>query len=131
MSLSASRTYSEAEVRQRLQRSLPQWQMEGGCIVRTYRTEGWKGALMVANAIGHLAEAAWHHPELQVSYASVGVRLMSHDVGGITDRDLELAARIEALVLWRPPPDGALSGTPDDPRYRYLRYDDAGTGSQS
>ena len=42
---------------------------------------------MVVNAIGHLAEAAWHHPDLTVTYNAVEVRLMSHDAKGITERD--------------------------------------------
>jgi 4a-hydroxytetrahydrobiopterin dehydratase len=80
---------------------------------------------MVANTIGHLAEAAWHHPELRVTYASVTVLLNTHDAGGITEKDLALAARIEETVMWRPGLDGgALEGTPSDPRYAYILDDD-------
>lgn len=117
--------YGESEIEQRLQRDLPQWVFENGWICRTYRTEGWKGTLMVVNAVGHLAEAAWHHPDLTVSYASVIVRLQSHDAEGITDRDFELAHKIEEVVHWQPGnAGGALTGTPnDDPRFRYIKYD--------
>ncbi len=118
-------TYSDEEVRERLARELPHWYLEDGWIRRKYRTEGWKGTLMVVNAIGHLAEAAWHHPDLTVSYAFVIVKLMSHDAKGITDRDFELASKIEAFVQWQPGREGgALTGTPnDDQRFRYIKYD--------
>jgi 4a-hydroxytetrahydrobiopterin dehydratase len=104
--------HSDDAVRDRLAHGLPDWRLEHGTIRRTYRTYGWKSSLMVANAIGHLAEAAWHHPDLHVSFAAVEVSLSSHDVGGITDRDFELAAMIEKLVMWKPA-GGALTGPPE------------------
>jgi 4a-hydroxytetrahydrobiopterin dehydratase len=77
------------------------------------------------NTVGHLAEAAWHHPDLTVSYAFVIVKLCTHDGKGITDRDFELAAKIEQVVGWQPAKEsGALEGTPnDDPRFKYIKYD--------
>lgn len=66
--------YSEEEAAERLARELPHWRVEGGWIRRTYRTNSWKGTLMVINAVGHLAEAAWHHPDITASYAWVEVR---------------------------------------------------------
>ena len=62
-------TYSEAEVTQRLQQQLPHWYLQDGWIRRQYKTSGWKSTLMVVNTIGHLAEAAFHHPDLTVSMA--------------------------------------------------------------
>lgn len=117
--------YTESEIKQRLERDLPQWYFEEGWIRRKYRTEGWKGTLMVVNTVGHLAEAAWHHPDLTVSYAFVIVKLQSHDAKGITDRDFELAKKIEEVVHWQPAKaGGALTGTPaDDQRFRYIKYD--------
>jgi hypothetical protein len=72
------KTYSEAEIKARLQQELPRWIYEGGWIRRTYKTASWKGTLMVINTIGHLAEAAWHHPDLTASYAwsKSGSRIM-------------------------------------------------------
>ena len=125
MVVSAGLTLEDDVVLARLARDLPRWRLENGAIGRTFRTQGWKGALMVANTIGHLAEAAWHHPELRVTYASVTVLLNTHDAGGITEKDLALAARIEETVMWRPGLDGgALEGTPSDPRYAYILDDD-------
>ena len=104
---------------------LPHWRHEGGAIRRLYRTNAWKGSLMVVNAIGHLAEVAWHHPDLSVSWGKVEVALSTHDVGGISARDFELARKIEDFVGWRPALDGgALEGTPADDRFAYVMHDD-------
>lgn len=115
----------EEEIRARLSRELPFWYLEGGTIRRKYRTEGWKGTLMVVNAIGHLAEAAWHHPDLNVSYAFVIVKLQTHSAKGVTERDFALARRIEDLIQWQPALErGVLEGTPnEDQRFRYIKYD--------
>jgi 4a-hydroxytetrahydrobiopterin dehydratase len=121
----AETAYSEAQVTERLAAELPHWTFENGWIRRKYRTEGWKGTLMVVNAVGHLAEAAWHHPDLTVSYAFVIVKLCTHTAKGITDKDFALAKKIEEVVHWQPgTEDGPLEGTPrDDQRFRYIKYD--------
>jgi 4a-hydroxytetrahydrobiopterin dehydratase len=113
------------EIRARLQRELPFWYLEDGFIRRKYRTEGWKGTLMVVNTVGHLAEASWHHPDLTVSYAFVIVKLHTHSSKGVTERDFALAKRIEDVVQWQPALEGGvLEGTPnDDQRFRYIKYD--------
>lgn len=103
----------DARVREHLAARLPHWRLEESRLVRRYRTAGWKASLLAAGAVGHLAEAAWHHPDLLVSFGSLEVRLHSHDAGGITARDLALARRIEDLVVWQPgPEDNPLEGTP-------------------
>src|SRR5512134_3793991 len=101
-----TRTYAEAEIQEHLQKELPKWYFEDGWIRRKYKTEGWKGTLMVVNAVGHLAEAAWHHPDLTVSYAFVIVKLVTHSAKGITDKDFALAKKIEEVVHWQPAKDG-------------------------
>ena len=125
MARSKPATYDETGIKERLQRELPHWYLEDGWIRRKYRTNSWKGTLMVINTVGHLAEAAWHHPDITASYAWVEVRLMSHDAKGITDRDFELAKKIEEVVAWQPALEGdALEGTPqDDQRFAYIKYD--------
>lgn len=115
--------YGDDEVRERLT-ALPHWSLEDGWIRRRYATQGFKSALLVATVVGHLAETAWHHPEMTVSYGAVEVRLQSHDAGGVTERDLALAARIEEVVAWRPGgEDGPFTGTPDDPRFAHVLPD--------
>lgn len=117
--------YADEEIVARLAEELPQWSYEGGWIRRKYRTAGWKSTLMVVNTVGHLAEAAWHHPDLTVSYAFVIVKLVNHAAKGVTEKDFELAKKIEEVLMWQPGrQDGsALEGTPDDPRFKYLKYD--------
>jgi 4a-hydroxytetrahydrobiopterin dehydratase len=115
------------QIRARLQRELPFWTLEDGFIRRKYNTEGWKSTLMVVNAVGHLAEASWHHPDLAVSYAFVIVKLQTHSANGITERDFALARRMEDLIQWQPALEGGvLEGIPsDDPTARYIKYDKA------
>jgi 4a-hydroxytetrahydrobiopterin dehydratase len=117
--------YSETQIAEKLAAELPHWSYENGWIRRKFRTEGWKGTLMVVNAVGHLAEAAWHHPDLTVSYAFVIVKLCTHTAKGITDKDFALARKIEEVIQWQPGLEGGpLEGTPrDDQRFRYIKYD--------
>ena len=117
--------YGVEEITAKLATELPRWSLKDGWIRRTYRTSGWKSTLMAVNTIGHLAEAAWHHPDLNVSYAFVTVKLMNHAAKGVTDKDFALAGKIEEVLMWQPGMDaeGPLEGTPDDPRFKYLKYD--------
>lgn len=118
------RIYTETEITHYLSEHLPQWHFENGWIRRKYKTSGWKSTLMVVNTVGHLAEAAFHHPDMAVSYAFVEVKLMNHAAKGITDKDFELATKIEEVIIWQPGLEGgALTGTPDDARFKYIKYD--------
>lgn len=121
----AEETYTEDEIKARLQAELPHWYYENGWIRRQYKTSGWKSTLIVVNTVGHLAEAAFHHPDLTVSYAFVIVKLMNHAAKGVTNKDFELAKKIEEVVMWQPGKEegSALTGTPDDPRFKYIKYD--------
>ncbi|MGH8488540.1 MAG: 4a-hydroxytetrahydrobiopterin dehydratase [Gammaproteobacteria bacterium] len=118
-------TYTDEEVEARLKDELTHWYLEEGWIRRKYKTSGWKGTLMVVNTVGHLAEAAFHHPDLTVSYAFVIVKLMNHAAKGITNKDFDLARKIEQVVMWQPGKEegSALEGTPEDPRFKYIKYD--------
>ena len=113
------------QIEARLLAELPGWYLEGGWIRRKIKTSGWKATLMVVNTVGHLAEAAWHHPDLNVSYAFVTVKLKNHAAKGITERDFALAQKIEEVLMWQPGKEAgaALEGTPDDPRFKYIKYD--------
>ena len=116
--------YSETEISGQMEQRLPLWFYRDEHIQREYHTSGWKSSMLIANTVGHLAEAAWHHPDLVISYSSVTVRLMNHSAKGITEKDFQLAQKIEEVVHWQPKGEGtALSGTPDDPRYAYIKYD--------
>jgi 4a-hydroxytetrahydrobiopterin dehydratase len=118
------KTYTGSEVLERLKRELPHWSFLNGHIVRRYKTSGWKSALMVVNTVGHLSEAAWHHPDLRLAYGWVEVQLQTHSANGITDKDFALAKKIEEVVCWQPAKEGAgLEGTPTDPKYAYIKYE--------
>jgi pterin-4a-carbinolamine dehydratase len=106
-------TVSEDAARQRLSSTLPRWRVENGQLVRTYRTGDWRRTTLLAGAIAFLAEAAYHHPDLELGFPQLTVRLTSHDAGGITERDLELARLIEERATWRPADDSVFTGPPE------------------
>ncbi len=86
----------EAEIAARL-REVPLWKREGDAISRTWTFEDFPPALAFINRVGGLAESANHHPDIYNSWATVRLSLTTHDAGGLTDRDFELAKRIDAL----------------------------------
>jgi pterin-4a-carbinolamine dehydratase len=107
-----TKTYSNAQVQAQLAAHLPRWKLDDNHLTRIFRTGNWQTTILTANAIAFLAEAAWHHPELLLSYPSVTVRLQTHEAGGITDKDFALAQRIEATITWLPGSADALDGKP-------------------
>jgi 4a-hydroxytetrahydrobiopterin dehydratase len=110
------------DVTARLARDLPAWSLKDGAIERVWRTNSWKGTLMLATTIGHFAEVAWHHPDLHLSWDRVTVRLNTHSAGGITEKDFALATKLEQVLSWRPGEENSpLEGTPADPAHAYLR----------
>ena len=109
--MAAERKFDDAEIK-KLLADLPGWSHQDGTLRRTYKTDGWPTTLMLVNAIGFVAEAADHHPDLAVSWGSVTVSLSTHSAGGITDKDFALARLIERTALWRPGPQDPFRGTP-------------------
>ena len=95
------RTYSGADAAAQLAK-LSGWSIADGWLTRRFTTDGWGTTLMLVNAIGFLAEAADHHPDLAVAWSSVTVKLNTHSANGITDKDFELAAKFDEIALWRP-----------------------------
>ncbi|MFN7065536.1 MAG: 4a-hydroxytetrahydrobiopterin dehydratase [Aquificaceae bacterium] len=91
------RIYSEEEIRESL-KALPDWQLQENCITREYSTKNWREGVILFNIIAGLAEAHWHHPDVEVSFKRVKVRLTTHEMGGITERDFQLATEIEKLA---------------------------------
>jgi 4a-hydroxytetrahydrobiopterin dehydratase len=104
--------YDESAIAEKL-KDLPGWWYENGWIRRNYKTDGWPTTLMLVNTIGYLAEAAYHHPDLTVTWAKVTVKLSTHSAGGITDKDFELARKFDEAALWRPSGGGLGTGTPN------------------
>ena len=75
------------------------WWREGDVLVRTYRRRDWAAAIELLNLIAPEADRRNHHPDVCITgYRNVEVRLTSHDVGGITQRDVNLASWIEGIA---------------------------------
>lgn len=75
---------------------LPDWTLEEGQLVRSWTFKDFAAAMAFVNRIAGLAEEANHHPDIDIRYNRVRLALISHDAGGITRRDAEMARRISA-----------------------------------
>jgi len=80
---------------------LPGWAITDGMLTKSFDTNGWPFTMLVVGAIAFLAESADHHPDLIVTWPRVTVKLSSHDAGGLTTRDFDLARRIDETVRTR------------------------------
>ncbi|MEZ5170216.1 MAG: 4a-hydroxytetrahydrobiopterin dehydratase [Acidimicrobiia bacterium] len=76
-------------------RDLPGWEREGDQIVRTFRLPGFPEAVGFVDRVAVLAEAADHHPDIDIRWRDVRLVLSTHSDGGITDKDFSLAAEID------------------------------------
>lgn len=90
----AKLTPSEVEV---ALRDLPGWSIRNGMLVKTYKHESFPEAIVFVNAVAHLAELANHHPDIDVRYTNITLSLITHDQGGLTERDVELARQVEGI----------------------------------
>jgi 4a-hydroxytetrahydrobiopterin dehydratase len=77
---------------------LSDWKIEGGELVRTFNFKDFRESLAFVNRVGELAEAASHHPDIDIRYNKVRLALVTHDAGGLTAKDFELAAKFNDLV---------------------------------
>lgn len=87
---------SQAEIEQQIQ-TVPQWQQSGQTITRTFEFKNFVEAIAFVEQLVEPAEAAAHHPDLAISYNKVTVSLTSHDAGGLTAKDFELAQTISQI----------------------------------
>jgi 4a-hydroxytetrahydrobiopterin dehydratase len=76
---------------------LPGWQVENGELTRTFNFKDFLGALAFVNRLGERAEEAGHHPDIDIRYNRVRVGLVTHDAGGLTEKDFVLAAAADKL----------------------------------
>jgi 4a-hydroxytetrahydrobiopterin dehydratase len=83
----------ETDVARRLT-ALPGWERRGDEIRRTFAFADFKESLAFVNRVGALAEELDHHPDIDIRYSRVTLALTTHDAGGLTARDFELASRI-------------------------------------
>lgn len=78
-------------------RFLPKWSRKGSVIRRTYDFRDFATAMVFVNAVAKLAERAGHHPDIDIRWNKVTLALTSHDEGGLTEKDFELAGKFEQL----------------------------------
>ena len=90
-------TLSDDEVRAGLE-GLSSWRREGDEIVREVECPSFPDAISFVTRIADLAEAANHHPDIDIRYNKLRIALTSHDAGGLTQRDLDLAGQIDATA---------------------------------
>ena len=72
------------------------WDRDDEEIVRVYEFDDYLHGVNFAQMVGEIAEAQFHHPEIVIRYKEIEIRLTSHEEGGITDKDIEMAELIEA-----------------------------------
>ncbi len=77
---------------------LPGWQIEAGELVRAFQFKDFRAALHFVNQVGDLAEEAGHHPDIDIRYNRVRLALVTHDAGGLTTKDFDLAAKAQNLA---------------------------------
>ena len=89
---------SSADISQHLNK-LPGWELNAqGELTRTFKQPNFMAGLMFVNRIGGAAESAGHHPDVLLTYPSVKIVLITHDAGGLTTKDFDLAAQIDKLA---------------------------------
>jgi 4a-hydroxytetrahydrobiopterin dehydratase len=96
MSEAEAHRLSDEEIQAALD-GLSDWGKEGEAVVKTYRLKDFATAMNFVNAVAELAEAARHHPDIDIRYNKVRIALSTHTAGGVTRRDIELAEGIDGL----------------------------------
>ena len=88
---------SPAEVHSRIG-SIPGWGVESGELVRVFQFRDFLASIAFVNRVAELAEEAGHHPDIDIRYNRVRLALVTHDAGGITGKDFDLAAKVDDLA---------------------------------
>jgi 4a-hydroxytetrahydrobiopterin dehydratase len=86
----------EEEIRSALANA-PEWRQAGSEIYRSFNLPSFPAALVFAAADGHLAERAYHHPDILIQFRKVTLKLSTHSVGGLTEKDFLLAREVDAI----------------------------------
>lgn len=79
-------------------KKLPEWDLENHTIVRVLEFDEFMEGIDFVNAVAEIAEEAGHHPDIDIRWCTVTVRLTTHDAGGLTDSDIEVARKVDTLV---------------------------------
>lgn len=78
-------------------KAVPEWTRDGNAIARRFTLKSFPAALVFASTVGHLAEAADHHPDILIQWKHVTLTLSTHSAGGLTEKDFDLARQIDVL----------------------------------
>ncbi|MCM8746208.1 4a-hydroxytetrahydrobiopterin dehydratase [Thermomicrobium sp. CFH 73360] len=78
--------------------SLPAWERQGDALVREVKFKNFREAMAFVNRVADVAEEHRHHPDITIRYNRVQLLLTTHEAGGLTERDVELARRIDGLL---------------------------------
>lgn len=87
---------SPTDIQTRL-KAIDSWKLESGELVRTLSFADFRAALAFVNQVGEVAEAAGHHPDIDIRYNKVRLALVTHDAGGLTANDFDMAGKIDGL----------------------------------
>jgi 4a-hydroxytetrahydrobiopterin dehydratase len=88
---------SDSEIEARLE-DLVDWTREGDEIRKLFKLASFPGAIAFVTQVGFLAEAANHHPDIDIRWRKVALALTTHDAGGLTEKDFSLAAQIDEIM---------------------------------
>lgn len=73
----------------------PHWSKKGGTLIRTFQFKDFPAAINFVDKIARLAEKAWHHPDIDIRWNKVTLTLTTHDQGGLTEKDFDLARQFD------------------------------------
>jgi len=93
--------FSSAQAEQ-MRREVPGWSLEGAAIKREFQFKDFREAMAFVNEVADVAEGQAHHPDIFISYKTVRLTLTTHKIGGLSQNDFIVAARIDQLPASRP-----------------------------
>jgi len=94
----------------------PKWRVEGGHLTRVFHFPSFLDGIRFVDQVAHIAEAANHHPDIDVRYREVTLRLMTHDAGGLTEKDTKLAEEFGMVVAGLRPVKAAVPDKTSPPK---------------
>lgn len=78
--------------------AVPLWKKKNATITRVFEFKDFVAAMKFVNTVARLAEKAWHHPDIDIRWNKVALTLTTHDAGGLTEKDFELAQQFDRLA---------------------------------
>ena len=93
--------FSPAQAEQ-MRREMPAWSLEGAAIKREFQFKDFREAMVFVNEVADVAEGQGHHPDIFISYKTVRLTLTTHKIGGLSQNDFIVAARIDQLLASPP-----------------------------